>query len=82
MPAGGDDLNVFQPRGSQAAGDETSGLLDVRLVLGQGADARNAKEGIQLLQEPASLLLDKCINRLWHPDIPPSAEAATTEEPL
>ena len=56
MLAGRDDLDVLHARVAQAVGDELGGALDVRRVLGQGADARNADEFLQLGEQAVAVV--------------------------
>ena len=44
MTAGGDRLDILKPGLPEGIGGELGGFLDIPLVLGQRANARNAQE--------------------------------------
>ena len=51
MSLGGDDLNIFHADAAQFAGYVVGGLFNVGLVFFEGADAGNAKEIFEFVQE-------------------------------
>jgi len=66
MLGGGDDLDILHAHVAQAVGHELRGALDIAAVLGQRADAGNAQELLQLFEEPAVILFDKCVCSFGH----------------
>ena len=66
---GGNDLDVFQPRIGQALRDKFRRPIDVAFVFRQRADAGNSQKREQLIQNPISILLDKCSGGRGHDSI-------------
>ena len=66
MAGGGNHLHVLHAHSAQSAGDELGGAADVGGVIGQGTDAGNAEELLQLVEEARAVRLDKDVGSLRH----------------
>jgi len=66
MFRGGNDFDIFESRMAEAIGDESGGAVDVRSMLGEGADAGNAEEFFQFVEEAIFILFDEGIGGLRH----------------
>ena len=60
------DLDIFETSGLHAIGNELRGALHIRDMLGQGADAGDAKESLELVQEARFILLYEEVSGLRH----------------
>ena len=66
MLRGGNEFDVFETGGLHAVGDELRGALHVGDMLGQGADAGDTEEGLQLVQKTRLILLYEEVGGLGH----------------
>ena len=66
MLGGGNDLDIFETRRFHAVGDELGGALDVGNVFRQSADAGDAQEGLQFVEETRFILLYEEVSGLGH----------------
>ena len=79
---GRNHLDVFQASGAQTAGDEFSRAVDIRFVIGQGTDARNAQQVEKLVEQSTFVRAHKFLDggrqagrRLLNPDYKGFAKA-------
>ena len=63
---GGNDLDIFEAGRLHAVGDELRGAQDVGDMLGQSADAGDAKEGLELVQKARLILFYEEVSGLGH----------------
>ena len=61
-----DELDVLHAGGAQGVGDEVGGAIDIGAVFGQGADAGNAQELLQLFEQAGLILLDEGVGGGGH----------------
>ena len=69
MPGRLNDFDILKFRGAQAGGNKFGGALDVGDVFGKGADAGDAKEILQLREEPVLIVFDKRVRGEGHTPI-------------
>src|SRR5579859_7522429 len=56
---GGNDLDILETCGPQTVGHELRRALDIRAMLGQSTDARDAQETLQFIKKSFFVGLDK-----------------------
>jgi hypothetical protein len=63
---GGDDLDILDPRGSQTFSHKRRGRIDIGSMLRESADAGDAEELFQFLQQTLFVRFDKAIGGGGH----------------